>query len=142
MLKCTSTNHFFSVHANTTFRFTNRNEFSKIGTKGVHVNNEWRLQKAKAESRTFWTISTAGHVREKEDGNPFYSAFSYYSAFSTEQEPASLASKEGRLTLYSSYGRVENMRDIFSRQKIHKSLVSGGYEGGKHGNSKILQVFY
>jgi len=29
----------------------------------VHVNNEWRLQKAKAESRT----STAGHVREKED---------------------------------------------------------------------------
>jgi len=27
-------------------------------------------------------------------------------------------------------------------KKIHKSLVSEGYEGGKHGNSKILQVFY
>jgi len=50
----------------------------------VHVNNEWRQQKAKAKSRT----STAGHVREKEDANP------YYSAFCTEQEPASLASKK------------------------------------------------
>jgi len=59
------------------------------------------------------------------------------------------------------YGRVEKMRDkpykkssddakvrflshlrIFSGQKIHESLFSGGYEGGKHGNSKILQVFY
>jgi len=29
----------------------------------------------------------------------------------------------------------------FSRKKIHKYLVSGGYEGGKHGNLKILQVF-
>jgi len=74
----------FSVHVNTTFRFTNRNEFCKIETKGVHVNNEWRLEKAKAESRA----STAGNVWEKEDGNP------YYSAFSKEQEPASLASKK------------------------------------------------
>jgi len=70
--------HLFSVHVNTTFRFTNRNEFISTETKGVHVNNEWRLQKAKAESRTL----RAGHIREKEDGNP------YYSAFSTEQEPA------------------------------------------------------
>jgi len=33
--------------------------------------------------------------------------------------------------------------DFFSRQKTnkHKSLISGGYEGEKHGNSKI-QVFY
>jgi len=31
---------------------------------------------------------------------------------------------------------------IFSRQKIHKSLISGGYEGGKHGHSKTLQVSY
>jgi len=31
---------------------------------------------------------------------------------------------------------------FFSRQKIHESLVSGGYGGGKHGNSKILHVFY
>jgi len=30
---------------------------------------------------------------------------------------------------------------VFSRQNIHKSLVSGGYEGGKHGDLKILQVF-
>jgi len=37
----------------------------------VSVNNEWRLQKAKAESMTFCTISTAGHVQEKEDGNPY-----------------------------------------------------------------------
>jgi len=34
-----------------------------------------------------------GQVREKENGNPYYSAFSYlsYSAFSTEHEPTSLA---------------------------------------------------
>jgi len=32
--------------------------------------------------------STAGHVQEKEDGDP------YYSAFCTEQDPASLASKK------------------------------------------------
>jgi len=29
----------------------------------------------------------------------------------------------------------------YSRQKIHKCLFSGGYEGGKQGNLKILQVF-
>jgi len=49
----------------------------------VHVNNERRLQKAKTESRT----STAGHIREKEDGN-------FYSVFCTQQAPASLASKK------------------------------------------------
>jgi len=42
------------------------------------------MQKAKTESRT----STARHVQEKEDGNP------YYSAFSTEQESANLTSKK------------------------------------------------
>jgi len=30
----------------------------------------------------------------------------------------------------------------FSRQKIYKSHISGGYEGEKHGNWKILQVLY
>jgi len=48
-----------------------------------------------------------GHGRqEKEDGNP------NYSAFSTEQEPASLASKkDGWHWDHTHYGRVENMRD-------------------------------
>jgi len=55
----------------------------------VHADNEWGLQKAKAEPRTL----TAGHVREKKDGNPDHSAFS------TEQEPTSLASKKKRPTL-------------------------------------------
>jgi len=35
----------------------------------------------------------------------------------------------------------DHHRRIFSRQK-DINLVSGEYEGGKHGNSKILQVFY
>jgi len=43
----------------------------------------------------------AGHVQEKEDGNP------HYSAFSTEQEPASLASKKRWLTL-----RVHSVSEI------------------------------
>jgi len=54
----------------------------------------------------------AAHVWEKEDGNP------YYSAFNTEQEPASLSSKKyGWRYVYILwvrsflYGRVENMWD-------------------------------
>jgi len=32
--------------------------------------------------------------------------------------------------------------DFFPDKKMHKSLISGGYEGGKHGNAKRLQVFH
>jgi len=28
------------------------------------------------------------------------------------------------------------------KKKTHKSLISGGFEGGKHSNLKILLVFY
>jgi len=31
---------------------------------------------------------------------------------------------------------------FFSDKKIHKSFFSGGYEGRKHGDLKILLVFY
>jgi len=31
------------------------------------------------------------------------------------------------------------MTQMMIYKNIHKSLISGGYEGGKHGNSKILQ---
>jgi len=51
------------------------------------MNGNCRKQKAESQKLT------AGHVREKEDGNP------YQSAFYTEQEPASLASKKKWLTL-------------------------------------------
>jgi len=34
-----------------------------------------------------------------------------------------------------------SFEDFLQTKKKHKSLVSGGYEGGKHGNLKILQVF-
>jgi len=45
-----------------------------------------------------------GKKKEKEDGNP------YYSAFSTEQEPASLTSKKRWLTLcVHSVSEIQNL---------------------------------
>jgi len=66
MLKHTSIDHIFSNHTNSTFRFTNRNKFSLIETKGVHVNNDdFCFIRGFFPDKKYINLSSQGYMREE-----------------------------------------------------------------------------